>query len=50
MALAALALVSRMPEDAGEVVFAIARTAGWIAHGLEEYDEQALRFRARAVT
>ncbi len=50
LALAVLALASRMPEDAGEVVFAIARAAGWLAHGIEEYGEQPLRFRARAVT
>lgn len=48
-ALAALARITRMPDDAGEVIFAIARSAGWIAHGLEEYDEEPLRFRARAV-
>lgn len=49
-ALAVLARTARMPEDAGEVIFAIARTAGWIAHGIEEYTERPLRFRARAVT
>lgn len=49
LALATLALVTRMPADAGEVIFAIARTAGWIAHGIEEYGEEPLRFRARAV-
>lgn len=49
-ALAVLARTARMPEDAGEVIFAIARTAGWIAHGIEEYAERPLRFRARAAT
>lgn len=34
-----------MVPDAGEVVFIIARTVGWIAHALEEYEEQPLRFR-----
>ena len=48
-ALAALARITRMPDDAGEVIFAIARSAGWIAHGIEEYDEEPLRFRARAL-
>lgn len=49
MALAVLTLAARMPEDAGEAIFTIARTAGWIAHAIEEYSEQPLRFRARAV-
>jgi citrate synthase len=31
------------------VLLAIARTAGWIAHAAEEYDEPPLRFRGRAV-
>lgn len=34
-----------MVPDAGEVVFIVARTVGWIAHALEEYEEQPLRFR-----
>jgi citrate synthase len=38
-----------MPLGATEAVFAIARSAGWIAHALEEYTEQPLRFRARAI-
>lgn len=49
-ALAVLAIVARMPENAGEVIFTIARTAGWIAHGIEEYGAPPLRFRARAVS
>ena len=36
-ALAALASVAGMIPGAGEAVFAIARTAGWLAHALEEY-------------
>jgi citrate synthase len=48
-ALGALAFALQMPVGATEAVFAIARTAGWIAHALEEYGEAPLRFRARAV-
>jgi citrate synthase len=48
-ALGALAFVLRMPAGATEAIFAIARTAGWLAHALEEYGEAPLRFRARAV-
>jgi citrate synthase len=48
-ALAALSTIARMPPTAGETIFTIARTAGWIAHALEEYSEQPLRFRARAI-
>jgi citrate synthase len=47
--LGALAYVTGMAADAGEAIFAIARTAGWIAHILEEYGEAPLRFRVRAV-
>jgi citrate synthase len=47
LALGTLTWLAGMPADAGEVIFAIARTAGWLAHALEEYDEQPLRFRAR---
>jgi citrate synthase len=36
-ALAVLADVAGMISGAGEAVFAVARTAGWIAHALEEY-------------
>ncbi|GIG56632.1 citrate synthase [Longispora fulva] len=44
-ALAVLAHVCGMTPGAGEAVFALARTAGWIAHALEEYEEPGLRFR-----
>jgi citrate synthase len=45
LALAALALASGMPDDAGEVVFATARTVGWIVHALDEYRQPPLRLR-----
>ncbi len=48
-ALGTLSTVARMPATAGETIFTIARTAGWIAHAIEEYAEPPLRFRARAV-
>ncbi|MER6115101.1 citrate synthase [Streptomyces sp. NPDC001743] len=45
LALAALSVSSGMAVEAGETVFAVARTAGWIAHALEEYGERPLRMR-----
>jgi citrate synthase len=46
-ALAVLADVAGMISGAGEAVFAVARTAGWIAHALEEYArDEPLRPRA----
>jgi citrate synthase len=48
MALGALGHVWSMPPDAGEAVFAVARSAGWLAHGAEEWARRPLRFRARA--
>ena len=47
-ALGALTYAARMPPEAGTAIFAVARTAGWIAHAAEEYGEPALRFRGRA--
>jgi citrate synthase len=44
-ALAALTLQHDMTAEAGEAVFAVARTAGWIAHALEEYADRPSRFR-----
>jgi citrate synthase len=44
-AIAALALLTGMAADAGEAIFATARTAGWIAHALEEYGDRPSRFR-----
>ncbi len=49
LALALLTMVAQMPPDAPEVIFTVARAAGWLAHALEEYQEPPLRFRARAV-
>jgi citrate synthase len=48
-ALGALCHVARMPPQAATAIFAVARTAGWIAHAAEEYTEFRLRFRGRAV-
>ncbi|MFB9579050.1 citrate synthase [Streptomyces yanii] len=45
LALAVLSVSSGMSAEAGETVFAVSRTAGWIAHALEEYGERPLRMR-----
>ncbi|MET9732718.1 citrate synthase [Streptomyces sp. NPDC006458] len=45
LALAVLTASSGMPSTAGETIFAVARTAGWIAHAMEEYGESPLRMR-----
>lgn len=46
-AIAVLEESAAMPDGAGEAIFAIARTAGWVAHAIEEY-EHRLRYRPRA--
>ena len=48
-ALGALAVAGAMPFGATEGIFAIGRTAGWVGHVLEEYDERPLRYRPRAI-
>lgn len=48
LAVGALTWLAGMQADAGEVIFAVARTAGWLAHAMEEYREDALRFRPKA--
>ncbi|GHB71353.1 citrate synthase [Streptomyces cirratus] len=45
LAVAVLTVSYAMPAEAGETVFAVSRTAGWIAHALEEYQERPLRMR-----
>lgn len=47
-ALAALSYISDMARGASEAVFAVARTAGWIAHALEAYAVGA-EIRPRAI-
>jgi citrate synthase len=47
-ALAALTRVAGMPIGSGEAIFAIGRTAGWLAHVLEEYEHRTV-YRLRAV-
>lgn len=45
MALAALLHVEEMAPDAGPAIFAIARSAGWIAHMIDEYACAPMRMR-----
>ncbi len=46
--LAALAHAFRLPAPAPLVIFALGRTAGWIAHAIEQYaTESLIRPRAR---
>lgn len=48
LALGAFTWLAGMDRTAGETIFAIARSAGWLAHAMEEYGESSLRFRPRA--
>jgi citrate synthase len=47
-ALATLAHVAGMLPGAGQAIFAVARTAGWLAHAMEEYGRDTM-LRPRAV-
>lgn len=47
LALGAFTWLADMDDGAGEAIFAVARTAGWLAHAIEEYAETPLRFRPR---
>lgn len=47
-ALAAFTRAAGMPIGAGQAIFAIARSAGWLAHAIEEYTSRS-RIRPRAV-
>jgi citrate synthase len=48
LALAGLAHASSMVPGAGQAIFVVARTAGWIAHALEQYDQPNF-LRARTI-
>jgi citrate synthase len=48
LAVAAVTHVLDLPRGTGELIFALARIAGWVAHALEEY-EHASPLRLRAV-
>lgn len=45
LALSGFALGARMNRDACELILAVARTAGWIAHIVDEYSQAPLRLR-----
>jgi citrate synthase len=49
LAMAAISWSAGMPPEAGQILFTVARVAGWVAHYLEELGERPLRYRARAV-
>lgn len=47
LALAAFTLAADMPVEAPTAIFATGRVVGWIAHGIAEYAEPAMRLRPR---
>lgn len=48
LGLAALALALELPDGAGQALFALGRTVGWVAHAIEEYAaDRLIRPRAR---
>lgn len=47
LALGLLTYLADMVPEAGEVIFAVSRAAGWLGHALEEYDEKPLRLRPK---
>ncbi|HEX3792785.1 MAG TPA: citrate synthase [Pseudonocardiaceae bacterium] len=49
LTLAALVHALDLRPDAGELIFGLARVAGWVAHAIEEFREPGLRFRATGV-
>jgi citrate synthase len=49
LGLAAFAHAHGLPAEAGELIFEVGRTAGWIAHALEERTAPPLRFRRRGL-
>lgn len=49
LALAALTRQLDLPDNTPQVLHAVARTAGWVAHYLEETQERGLRFRPTSV-
>jgi citrate synthase len=49
LALAAFCAAAELRDGAGATIFAVARTAGWLAHVGEEYLAPPLRYRARAL-
>ena len=48
LALAVLVIGADMHREAGELIFALGRTAGWIAHMIDEYKQLPLRLRPEA--
>lgn len=50
LALGAMSFALDRSPDLAEVIFSTSRMAGWVAHAIEEYEEQPLRYRGRAVS